>query len=161
MNLGKCKGENMVPWLNKKFKDKKEKLLLNGRDAFYHWKTFNYWGSGFNSGGGMNTKRFKFKDAYITRIKINNVYVRDQGWGNRTNLYIGVTSPTKNKKFIYISKKARNTYRFDIDETFDLKNEVKKGNVVNEIFFRPSRLGAGHKMEYGGVANIKVWGYEV
>lgn len=163
LNLGKCKEEQMVPWVNTKFKGgAKEILLFDGSDRFSGWRYHKNWDmTAYNAVGGMNRKRFRFKNAYISRIQIKNIYVYDQGWGNRTYLYVGVVSPTKNDKYIYISKNARNTYKFNINQTFDINEEYKKGNVVNEVYVRPSRMGSGHTMKYGGISNIKIWGYEV
>lgn len=192
LNLGKCKEEKMVPWRNKKFKDKKEELLLNTNDVlpqikvspprwcrwYRHWYWWAWWyghycrtryrrnirftgWTGFNPVGGMNKKRFQFKKAYVTRITITNIEVKDQGWGNYTGLNInGINNSTK-RAYGYFSAHPRNTHKMNLSKRFDIKKMYENNQIIDEIYLRPGRLGAGHTMTYGGVQNIKVWGYPV
>jgi hypothetical protein len=121
---------------------------------------FTSW-RGFNPVGGMNKKRFQFKKAYVTRIKITNVEVKDQGWGNYTGLRINGINNTTKKTYGYFSAHPRNTKKMNLSKPFDIKKMYENNQIIDEIYLRPGRLGSGHTMTYGGVQNIKVWGYEV
>ena len=49
----------------------------------------------------------------------------------------------------------------NLSKGFDIKKMYENNQIIDEIYLRPGRLGSGHTMTYGGVQNIKVWGYEV
>ena len=171
INLDKCKDEKMIPWLNTKFKGAREKLLLNTSDKGF--RNIYIPGNKFNAVGGMNRKRFRFKNAYITKIEIKRLQSKDQGWGYTTPIRTYGVKPDGSK--ILIAEKychSRDNRRACVKEyrrkrfhtynhVFKLDEQYNKGNIFNEIFVRPRFWWSGHSMTYGGIDNIKVWGYEV